>query len=113
MCAVPTMRDVLPFARRVKGCVPACRLLRVVGGRVAPDHVRRRVAEQVLHIQLASVLLDRLGREHMAATASVHLRDASPLPQSAKHLFEPIGLEADAWLEPAVVGRPEEGTGFE
>ena len=64
-------------SRGSTGSVPTCeeprgrtecrmrirRLRGIVGGGIAPHHRRGRVAEQVLHVELTGMVLDRPGRE--------------------------------------------------
>ena len=66
------------------------RLLGAVGRRVAAHHVRRRVTEQVLHVEFAGVVLDRPGREGVAEAVGVHLRDPASACEPSQH-----GLSAE------------------
>jgi hypothetical protein len=63
--------------RRAEGDVGLGRLLGVVGGGVAAEHGRGRVAEEELDIDLAGLLLDGPGGEGVAEAVRVDLGDGS------------------------------------
>jgi len=66
------------------------------------------VAEQVLYIQFASVLLDRPRGERVAEAVSMNLDDAGPLREAPEHLLQAIRLQRDAWAEVSVLTRRRE-----
>ncbi len=66
------------------------------------------MAEQVLYIQLASVLLDHPRSERVAETVSMNLGDAGPLRQPPEHLLQAVGLQRDARAESTVPTRCRE-----
>ena len=84
------------------------RLLRAIGRAVTAHHVGRGVSEQVLDIELASIVRDRPGREGVAEAVGVHLWHAGPQAEAAQHLLEAIRPERDARLESPEMARREE-----
>ena len=93
--------------------VAACRLLRVVGGGVAADHVWGGVTEQVLNVQLARILLDGPGGEGMAEAVGMDLGEAGLASQAPEELLEAVGPQGDAGTQGAMPAcSDEEGAGL-
>ena len=80
----------------------AGRLFRVVGSSIAADHVGRGVAEQVLNVQLAGVLLDRPGGEGATEAVGVDLGEAGLSSQVPEELLQTVGPQGDAGTEGAM-----------
>ena len=70
------------------------RLRAAIGGAVAAHHVRRGMTEQVLHVELAGVVFDRLGCEGVPKAMRMDLVDAGPPAQSAQHLLDAVRSES-------------------
>ena len=68
------------------------RLFGVVGPRVVLGHLRRGVAEQQLHVELARTRGDRPGGEAVAETVRVRLLDTSTLRQSPEEHVEGMSV---------------------
>ena len=55
--------------------VGSCRLLRVVGGSVAPHHRRTRVPKQELDVYLPRLILDRPGGEGVTELVGIDVEN--------------------------------------
>lgn len=71
--------------------MPLGRLGAVVGGAVAPHHVRGAVAEQVLDIEIARVMGDGLGREGVAEAMGMTPGIPAARPNGRSNCLGPMG----------------------
>ena len=82
-----------------------------IGGAVAPHHVGRTVAEQMLDVELAGVVGDGPRRERVAEAVGVHLWDAGVAAERAQADLEAVNAQADAGMQAAVARTDEERPG--
>lgn len=87
------LRDRRQRLGRGEGGMPSCSLLRVIGGRIPPHHVRAGVTQEVLHVQFAGILFDRPGGESVAEAMSVDFGDASVAATTPEDLLQAVGPE--------------------
>ena len=76
--------------------VAAGGVLGAVAGGVAAHHLGAGVAEQVLDVEFAGVLLDGPGREGMAKAVGVAAGHVGGASAAAEQLLEAVGLEPHA-----------------